>query len=531
MLALQPGRINVCSSQTRPSNNELFLLNGKMEIMTDKIGAKNPTPSLQTTNIETNHLESSSSIKKVNTPREVSNKNRNVDQKAISEFNITTVEHTIPQLQRSWLSKLINRFISWITGKPLTDDRSVSLPQNKRPRGVPISDLADKEYKVVLSNDDVKFKLAKALSRAIEQQKQKGKAVNEDTDKLFSKPFMPKTYPTVTGNGDDDLEDKGYLILTAEQNAQLHYESLDDGNITIAHAQGRQPSMEDAHMVDKIDVMTNGAQEEMQISAVCDGHGGSGWSNYVAVNIGERLKVRLKEFNQNGLTDVGIWNALKIAMVDLDLDLTAQGRPDRIAIEDHPQYESYKKNNMLDEIPEEELYDKSGTTINLAVRINGDLWIANVGDSRAILVNDDGDMLQISEDASMLQISDDASPNDSYYQTPIEARAGKVRGDKVVSPDRSSSIAVARALGDTQFEGAISARPKITKIPQSMLNNATLIQVCDGVPEVSSSVDIAQKVHNWLGKEDATKNAALDLIASAYQAGSSDNLSAIVTKF
>ena len=441
-----------------------------------------------------------------------------LDQKTLAMYDITPVKHTIPQIQRSWLSKLLHRFTAWISGKPL-DSQSFSLPQEKRPEGVQPSDLSDREYTIVQSKHVVHEKLDKMLQRAIEQQNKQGKAENDETSKLFSKPFAPETYPTVIDTG-DELNDKGHLILTAEQNTQLHYESLENGNITIAHAQGRRPSMEDAHIVERIGFIANNV-EEMQISAVCDGHGGSGWSNYVAENIGERLKVRLEEFNQNGLTDVGIWNALKIAMVDLDLDLTAQGRPDRIAIEDHPQYESYKKNNMLDEIPEEELYDKSGTTINLAVRINGDLWIANVGDSRAILVDDDGGMLQISEDAA---------PNDPYYQQPIEARAGTVRGEKVVSPNRSSSIAVARALGDTQFEGAISARPKITKIPQSMLKNATLIQTCDGVPEVSSSVDIAQKIHNWQGKEDATKNAALDLVASAYQAGSGDNLSAIVTK-
>ena len=441
-----------------------------------------------------------------------------LDQKTLAMYDITPVKHTIPQIQRSWLSKLLHRFTAWISGKPL-DSQSFSLPQEKRPEGVQPSDLSDREYTIVQSKHVIHEKLDKMLQRAIEQQNKQGKAENDETSKLFSKPFAPETYPTVIDTG-DELNDKGHLILTAEQNTQLHYESLENGNITIAHAQGRRPSMEDAHIVERIGFVTNDVKE-MQISAVCDGHGGSGWSNYVAANIGERLKVRLEEFNQNGLTDVGIWNALKIAMVDLDLDLTAQGRPDRIAIEDHPQYESYKKNNMLDEIPEEELYDKSGTTINLAVRINGDLWIANVGDSRAILVDDDGGMLQISEDAS---------PNAPYYQKPIEARAGTVRGEKVVSPNRSSSIAVARALGDTQFEGAISARPKITKIPQSMLKNATLIQTCDGVPEVSSSVDIAQKIHNWQGKEDATKNAALDLVASAYQAGSGDNLSAIVTK-
>ena len=441
-----------------------------------------------------------------------------LDQKTLAMYDITPVKHTIPQIQRSWLSKLLHRFTAWISGKPL-DSQSFSLPQEKRPEGVQPSDLSDREYTIVQSKHVIHEKLDKMLQRAIEQQNKQGKAENDETSKLFSKPFAPETYPTVIDTG-DELNDKGHLILTAEQNTQLHYESLENGNITIAHAQGRRPSMEDAHIVERIGFVTNDVKE-MQISAVCDGHGGSGWSNYVAANIGERLKVRLEEFNQNGLTDVGIWNALKIAMVDLDLDLTAQGRPDRIAIEDHPQYESYKKNNMLDEIPEEELYDKSGTTINLAVRINGDLWIANVGDSRAILVDDDGGMLQISEDAA---------PNDPYYQQPIEARAGTVRGEKVVSPNRSSSIAVARALGDTQFEGAISARPKITKIPQSMLKNATLIQTCDGVPEVSSSVDIAQKIHNWQGKEDATKNAALDLVASAYQAGSGDNLSAIVTK-
>ena len=91
------------------------------------------------------------------------------------------------------------------------------------------------------------------------------------------------------------------------------------GNYTvgISHFQGRRREMEDEHLATYFNLNIAGNVYPLSLFGVFDGHGGTKAAQYVRDHLQEVLNEALIEFNPNGLSDVGIWNALKITCVRL----------------------------------------------------------------------------------------------------------------------------------------------------------------------------------------------------------------------
>ncbi|WP_062267626.1 PP2C family serine/threonine-protein phosphatase [Endozoicomonas arenosclerae] len=280
-------------------------------------------------------------------------------------------------------------------------------------------------------------------------------------------------------------------------------------NLGIASCISRKPRMEDAHLADTFSLQCGDKTIPIAITGVFDGHTSSGdgslASNYAARNITRYLAKRLAEFNPTGeLTEVGIWNALKLALVDLSRD---------------PFY--YQK----------ETYN-TGTTANISLVIGDHLWVVNTGDSRAILLKEDGSCLQLSEDAkAYIENNDYLTSEKSEYGVSGEKRGGyfdPVDG-RLRSPNRMVSLGTARSVGDVNMGGAASARPKITCFALSELQGGTLIQCCDGVFDIASSDQVAERVFENRKLGDFTsKDLAEDIVQASYYTGSKDNLTALV---
>lgn len=280
-----------------------------------------------------------------------------------------------------------------------------------------------------------------------------------------------------------------YLNATSSWNA--HEERVGNMQVGVAHEQGRRPTMEDEHLAVSFDVMIGNRRYPIQLFGIFDGHGGSMASRFVRDNLQRKLQEALVEFNQNGLSEAGIWKALKMTCVRLNRD--------------------FKNLN-------ETVSRNQGTTATIAMIIDDHLWTANVGDSRTVLDNN----------GTPVQLSHDAKPDDDCYRRGIEHRGGKVINDGRV-PRVNGDLAVARAIGDHRLNGAISARPKITKMPMAQIQPGShLILCCDGVYDVSRTVDVVAAAHANRNLPPAT--LARNIIYSAHQAGSTDNLSALVVK-
>jgi len=273
--------------------------------------------------------------------------------------------------------------------------------------------------------------------------------------------------------------DKAFQYLAAPAIFEGHSQSerIAGHEVGVCHFIGRRFTMEDEHLTTSFNLKVGGRAYPVQLFGIFDGHGGGEASRYVRENLERKLHATLNEFCAGGLTDEAIWNALKITFVRL--------------------------NGEFNEC-------RSGTTATVGMIVNGKLWTANVGDSRTILDNG-------------IQLSEDAKPTDPRYRQGIEKRGGTVLFNRV-----NGILGVARAVGDHNV-GAVSARPKITVYPLSMISRGShLILACDGIYDVSSTRQVAAAVRAHYNQ--SAVELAKNIVYSAYQADSGDNLSALVVK-
>ncbi|KAH3742480.1 protein phosphatase family protein [Pelomyxa schiedti] len=154
------------------------------------------------------------------------------------------------------------------------------------------------------------------------------------------------------------------------------------------------------------------------------------------------------------------------------------------------------------------LADGSAAIIALLLP-TGELYIANLGDSRAVLCRND----------TAVELSEDHKP-----ETPSEMRRILRSGGFVTVNGRVfGELALSRALGDCAYKPTISAVPDISVI-QLQPTDKYLILACDGVWDVISSQEAVNIIRN---RENAI-DAATTLRDTAFLQGSTDNLSTIV---
>jgi protein phosphatase 1L len=252
--------------------------------------------------------------------------------------------------------------------------------------------------------------------------------------------------------------------------------------VGMACCQGKRPTMEDAEIAGHGTFKTpNNHEYSFEVFGVFDGHGGAGASAYVKENLMAYLQDSLQEHNLESLTDEGVFQALKQCFQKLGQDY--QG-PD-------------------------------GTTATVAMTLNGKVWVANVGDSRTILVNKNGITTQASEDAK---------PSMPRYKKTIEDLGGKVFSGRV-----GGVLAVGRAIGDKEVVG-VSSSPKITVFPLEQFKRGFLVIACDGLYNVSSSNEVGAAVAKMAKDGEKVEGMSRRLVYQAIKNGSQDNVSAMVIK-
>ncbi|XP_068636816.1 probable protein phosphatase 2C 9 [Aristolochia californica] len=158
---------------------------------------------------------------------------------------------------------------------------------------------------------------------------------------------------------------------------------------------------------------------------------------------------------------------------------------------------------------------RGGSTAVTAILINGQkLWIANVGDSRAVL----------SKGGEARQMSTDHEP--STERGSIETRGGFVSNMPGDVPRVNGQLAVSRAFGDKSLKSHLSSEPDID---QADIDHETelLILASDGLWKVmdnQEAVNLARKVKDPL-------SAAKQLTAEALNRDSKDDISCVVVRF
>jgi protein phosphatase 1L len=280
---------------------------------------------------------------------------------------------------------------------------------------------------------------------------------------------------------------KGFRYAFAPAGWNAHEERVGNLAVGVCHAQGRRGSMEDEHLAVETRVCIGGRDYPIELFGIFDGHGGPEASRFIRDHLQEELSGALREFNPNGLTEAGTWRALKMTFVRLH-------------------------RNFKDALPH--VANTQGSTATVSMILDNKLWTANVGDSRTVLDNA----------GTPIQLSEDAKPSDPRYKRNIEKRGGEVAVNRI-----NGVLGVGRAIGDHQLGHAINPRPKITVKPLSEIQPGShLILCCDGIYDVARTVDIVHNVHAGLSFSPGT--LAKNIVYSAYQSGSTDNLSALVVK-
>ncbi|KAJ0241514.1 protein phosphatase 2C 17 [Hirschfeldia incana] len=158
-----------------------------------------------------------------------------------------------------------------------------------------------------------------------------------------------------------------------------------------------------------------------------------------------------------------------------------------------------------------------GSTAVTALLINGKvLWIANVGDSRAI----------VSRRGKATQISVDHDPDNDAERSMIESKGGFVTNRPGDVARVNGILAVSRAFGNKDLKAFMNREPDIRDVEIDS-HTEILILASDGISKVMSNqeaVDIAKKIKD-------PKKAAKQLVVEALKRNSKDDISCIVVRF
>lgn len=158
---------------------------------------------------------------------------------------------------------------------------------------------------------------------------------------------------------------------------------------------------------------------------------------------------------------------------------------------------------------------RGGSTAVTAILINGrKLWVANVGDSRAVL----------SHRGQAIQLTIDHEPNTE--RDSIEDRGGFVSNMPGDVARVNGQLAVSRAFGDKNLKTHLRSDPDVTNADIDA-GNELLILASDGLWKVMSNqeaVDIAKKIKD-------PQKAAKQLVAEALNRESKDDISCIIVRF
>ncbi|MCL7032520.1 hypothetical protein MKW94_021037 [Papaver nudicaule] len=252
----------------------------------------------------------------------------------------------------------------------------------------------------------------------------------------------------------------------------------EDGRLSCGYSsfRGKRASMEDCFDVK----MSTIDGKPVCLFGIFDGHGGSRASEFLREHLFENI-VKHPQF-----------------MKDTKLAIS----------------ETYQRTDMDFLDSESNTYRDDGSTASAAVLVGNRLYVANVGDSRAV----------ISKAGKAVALSEDHKPNRSDERKRIENAGGVVMwaGTWRVG----GVLAMSRAFGNRLLKQFVVAEPEIQE--QEIDDELELLVLAsDGLWDVVPNEDAVSLART----EEEPDAAALKLAETAFSRGSADNITCIVVKF
>ncbi|CAN8233965.1 unnamed protein product [Cochlearia groenlandica] len=238
-------------------------------------------------------------------------------------------------------------------------------------------------------------------------------------------------------------------------------------------------SMEDYH-VSKFIINNNNGDNELGLFAIFDGHKGHNVASYLQKHLFSNIL-------NNGEFLIDPRRAIKKAYENTDHIILSDTGFD------------------------------GGSTAVTAVLINKKtLWVANVGDSRAI----------VCRRGKAKQVSVDHDPGNDQERDMIESKGGFVTNRPGDVARVNGLLAVSRVFGDKNLKAYLNIEPDIKDVDiDSHID--LLVLASDGVSKVMTNqeaVDIAKKMRD-------PKEGAKQVVAEALKRNSKDDISCIVVRF
>lgn len=252
----------------------------------------------------------------------------------------------------------------------------------------------------------------------------------------------------------------------------------DDRRVTFGYSsfQGKRATMEDFYdaKIYKVD------DQMVGLFGVFDGHGGSRAAEYLKQHLFENL-IKHPQF-----------------ATDTKLALS----------------ETYQQTDSEFLKAETSIYRDDGSTASTAVLVGDRLYVANVGDSRAVIL----------KAGEAIPLSEDHKPNRSDERQRIEQAGGNVMwaGTWRVG----GVLAVSRAFGNRLLKRFVVAEPEIQ---EEIIEDDVefLVIASHGLWDVISNEDAVSLVKSIEDPEAAARK----LTETAFAKGSADNITCVVVRF
>ncbi|XP_051963485.1 protein phosphatase, Mg2+/Mn2+ dependent, 1Lb [Xyrauchen texanus] len=243
------------------------------------------------------------------------------------------------------------------------------------------------------------------------------------------------------------------------------------------------------HMEDRFHILTDTLNKSHpDIYGVFDGHGGQSASEYVK----SRLPLMLRQQLQKESSVQSHQSILTQQIFNMDRE-------------------------MLDKLSAS--YDEAGTTCLVALLSDKQLTVANVGDSRAVLCDKDGNAVQLSHDHKP-------------YQLKERKRIKKAGG--FISFNGSwrvqGVLAMSRSLGDYLLKkhNVLISDPDVTTFDLDKLRPQFMILASDGLWDAFSNEEAVHFIKQRLNEPHF---GAKSIVLQSFNRGCPDNITVMVVKF
>jgi serine/threonine protein phosphatase PrpC len=154
------------------------------------------------------------------------------------------------------------------------------------------------------------------------------------------------------------------------------------------------------------------------------------------------------------------------------------------------------------------------------------LYVANVGDSRAVLISQKGNKEEKCKHEGYFatRLSYDHRAEDEDEQKRIKEAGGFITRQRVLG-----ILAVSRSFGDHGMKDFVTANPYITEtFLKERGSTPFLILACDGVWDVMSDQEAGDLILDKYNEIGQFEDAAKLLVQTAIEKGSADNVTALV---